>query len=306
MTVSGLVPAIERQEGLDPIADGVRGVVQCFLSAAGPAGRVIANGLYGVWLKHPLHPAITDIPVGAWTAALVLDVLDTRTMRREPGGPGAKERSDLGRGADVAIAVGLAGALGAAASGTADWQHEHGSTARIGLVHGLLNASATALYATSLLLRAGGKRTAGHTCALAGYGLVLAGGYLGGELVFQDRLGVDRTAGLAMPKEFTPVLDDAELAEGAMQRVRIKGTPLLLVRQDGQVYAMVERCSHRGGPLSEGVLEAGCVVCPWHGSRFALVNGAVIDGPATFPQPSLETRVHEGKIEVRGTLAATG
>jgi len=64
-------------------------------------------------------------------------------------------------------------------------------------------------------------------------------------------------------------------------------------------YALAERCSHLGGPLADGMLEDGCIQCPWHGSRFALEDGRPIDGPASIPQPCFETRVRNGRIEVR-------
>ena len=62
---------------------------------------------------------------------------------------------------------------------------------------------------------------------------------------------------------------------------------------------MIERCSHFGGPLAEGQLEGESVRCPWHGSRFALADGAVLEGPSVHPQPCLAVRLRDGQIEVR-------
>jgi nitrite reductase/ring-hydroxylating ferredoxin subunit len=63
---------------------------------------------------------------------------------------------------------------------------------------------------------------------------------------------------------------------------------------------MANTCAHLGGPLNEGTLEDGSVVCPWHGSRYALEDGSVLDGPSAHPQISYDTRVSEtGMIEVR-------
>lgn len=287
MTSPALVEVLGRQRWLDSAGAPLQQAVRDTL-AAGPSGRAVANALYGTWLGHPLHPALVSIPLGAWTVALVLDALDA-----------SMERRALGRGADVAIAVGVAGALGSAASGLADWHHESGRSARAGLAHGLLNLSATALYAASLVLRKRRERAVGRTCALLGFAIASTAGYLGGDLVFGQQLGVDRTAGLSLPAEFVPVLAEADLPEGEPRRVEANGAPVLLVRHGQQIHALAETCSHRGGPLAEGKLEDGCVVCPWHGSRFALDDGRVVDGPATFPQPVLETRVHEGQVEVR-------
>jgi nitrite reductase/ring-hydroxylating ferredoxin subunit len=84
-----------------------------------------------------------------------------------------------------------------------------------------------------------------------------------------------------------------------MHRARRGDADVLIVRQHGRLCALAHNCSHLGGPLSEGTLKNGSVVCPWHGSEFALGNGAVINGPATQPQPVLDVRDHDRRIEVR-------
>ena len=132
-----------------------------------------------------------------------------------------------------------------------------------------------------------------------GYAVSSAAAYLGGHLVFGEQIGVNHAAAQEMPKEFVPVMADTELAEGQMKRVDAGGVPVLLVRCEGEVCALAHTCSHLGGPLSEGTLDGNVVQCPWHGSRFDVRDGSVVDGPATFPQPRFETRVREGQIEVR-------
>ena len=77
------------------------------------------------------------------------------------------------------------------------------------------------------------------------------------------------------------------------------GVAVLLSRQNGTVTALVNRCTHRGGPLHEGELDSGCVVCPWHGSMFSLTDGSMQAGPATRPQAVLETRIENGRVQVR-------
>ena len=84
-----------------------------------------------------------------------------------------------------------------------------------------------------------------------------------------------------------------------MRQVAVEGTPILLIRHQGQVYALGGTCSHFGGPLIEGTLEEGTVRCPWHGSCFAVEKGRVMDGPATYPQPWFETRIRNEHIEIR-------
>ena len=288
MVTEALIKTVERQEVLDQLSDKIQPLVSNAFESTGPAGREVKNFLHGTWLGHPLHPALTDVPLGAWTAALTLDAMETISGRKE-----------LGAGADAAIAVGLVGAAGAAVTGLTDWSETNGRARKVGLLHGLLNVGATALYATSLLLRRKDRRSAGRGFAMLGYAVSSTAAYLGGHLVFSEQIGVNHAAAQEMPKEFVPVLADAELREGEMKRVDAGGVPVFLVRREGAVCALANTCSHFGGPLSEGKLEGDVVQCPWHGSRFNVRDGSVVDGPATFPQPCFEARVREGQIEVR-------
>ena len=288
MATEALIKAVEQQEALDQLSDQIQPLVRDAFKSAGPVGREVKNFLHGTWLGHPLHPALTDVPLGAWTAALALDAMESISGRRE-----------LGAGADAAIAVGLVGAAGAAVTGLTDWSETSGRARKVGMLHGLMNVGATALYTTSLILRRRKKRGAGMGFAMLGYAVSSASAYLGGHLVFGEQIGVNHAAAQKMPKEFVPVLPDAELEEGEMKRADADGVPVLLVRLEGAVCALAHTCSHLGGPLSEGKLEGDVVQCPWHGSRFNVRDGSVVDGPATFPQPCFETRVREGQIEVR-------
>jgi nitrite reductase/ring-hydroxylating ferredoxin subunit len=123
--------------------------------------------------------------------------------------------------------------------------------------------------------------------------------YLGGHLVFKEKIGVDHTADYSPPKDFVPVLAEVELRENELRRVEANGMPVLLVRRGQRIYAIAETCAHLGGPLSEGKLEDATVGCPWHGSRFSLDDGRVLEGPSVHVQPVLEVRVRDGQIEVR-------
>jgi nitrite reductase/ring-hydroxylating ferredoxin subunit len=288
MVTEALIRTVEQQEVLDQLSDKIQPLVSNAFASTGPAGREVKNFLHGTWLGHPLHPALTDVPLGAWTAALALDAMESISGRKE-----------LGAGADAAIAVGLVGAAGSAVTGLTDWSETNGRARKVGLLHGLLNVGATALYATSLVLRRKDMRGAGRGFAMLGYAVSSTAAYLGGHLVFSEQIGVNHAAAQEMPKEFVPVLADAELREGEMKRVDAGGVPVLLVRREGEVCALANTCSHLGGPLAEGKLEGDVVQCPWHGSRFNVRDGSVVDGPATFPQPCFEARVREGQIEVR-------
>jgi nitrite reductase/ring-hydroxylating ferredoxin subunit/uncharacterized membrane protein len=281
------VDALAQQEWLGRASQVIQRAVQDLFKAGGAVGQPVADFLHGTWLGHPLHPVLTDIPIGAWTAALALDALD------------AVSEDDFAIGADAAIALGLAGAVGSAVTGLTDWKELDTKPLRIGLLHGMLNLGATILYAASLILRRRGARVAGRNTALAGYAVAATAAYLGGDLVFREQIGVNHATPVWTKLKYTPVLADADLPEGELRRVEVGERRIVLARQGGHVYALAERCSHLGGPLADGMLEDGCIQCPWHGSRFALEDGRPIDGPASIPQPSFETRVRNGRIEVR-------
>jgi len=281
------VQIINRQNWLEPIAERLQPAVAAVLD--GPIGPKAANILHGTWLGHPLHVVLTDVPLGSWTAAAVFDLLETTTGSR-----------GLRRGADAAITLGLVGSAATAVTGLADWSKiGGGEPRRIGLAHGLLNVTATACYITSLCLRRNHSRQAGQRFAFLGLIVSTVAAYLGGHLVYKNKLGVDHTADHSPPADFIPVLAEDQLRENELKRVNADGMPVLLVRKGQRIYAIAETCSHLGGPLSEGKLEETSVRCPWHGSCFSLENGRVLEGPSVHAQPVLEVKIRDGQIEVR-------
>src|SRR6266498_4467538 len=110
MDIGGIRSWLDGQAWLDSVADRLQPAVKSLFDALGPARPGVADFLHGTWLGHPLHPVLTDIPIGAWTAALALDALD------------AASEDDFAPGADAAIALGLAGAVGSAVTGLTDWK----------------------------------------------------------------------------------------------------------------------------------------------------------------------------------------
>jgi nitrite reductase/ring-hydroxylating ferredoxin subunit/uncharacterized membrane protein len=251
------------------------------------AGVPVANVLHGTVLGHPLHAMLTDIPVGAWTVTAALDALEFFGGQRNPG-------------SDAALAVGLAGAAGAILTGWADWSDTDQDARTLGMAHALVNGTAVTAYLAALTLRRGQRRRLGLLLSLAAYGIVSAGAYVGGELSYGLMLGIKHTAEPLIPAaEFTPVLDASELGTSQPASADFGGIPLLISRVPDGVAAISAICTHRGAPLADGEFADGCVRCPWHGSTFALEDGHVIDGPATFPQPRFEARVNGDKIEVR-------
>jgi nitrite reductase/ring-hydroxylating ferredoxin subunit len=170
---------------------------------------------------------------------------------------------------------------------------------RIGLVHAIANGTAAALYGASLVARRRGAHTAGVLLGLAGAGAVGAGGWLGGDLAYARGVGVDETAFDEGPEDWTPALDASMLLDGRPAAALVGDVEIVLVRRNGTIHALADRCSHRGGALHEGELEGDCIECPLHGTRFHLADGSVARGPSAYPQPVYEAREREGRIEVR-------
>src|SRR5256885_14516884 len=228
---------------LDTVAEPLANAIKTAYNSAGDSGRIVKDAVHGVWLGHPLHPVFTDLPVGAWTTGLVLDAV--AAVRNEPV---------LEEAADMAIAVGLVGAAGAAVARLTDWSETSGRSRRAGFVHGLLNITATTLYAAAYVLRKNGSRAVGQRCAIAGYGIALGSAWLGGDLVYDQRIGVNH-ADADEPGQFSRVAASASLHENSMIRAKNDEADVLLARQHRRLCALNHRCSHIGGPLSDGTLE---------------------------------------------------
>lgn len=270
---------------LDKVAEPLAGAVRRAYQRSGPVGQRAKNFAHGTWLGHPLHPVLTDIPIGAWTAAMALDLA-------------ANGDAGLRRAARMTIGVGLLGAAGAAIAGLTDWSETDGRSRRAGLVHGLLNVTAATLFAVSYAVRGGEDARRGRLASWAGYAIAMGSAYLGGHLVYAQRIGVTHAA-VDEPESFTEVARGSAVADGAMARARAEDVDVLLARQGGRLCALAHPCSHMGGPLSQGTLGEGSVVCPWHGSEFSLEDGRVLNGPATQPQPRFDVRERDGAIEVK-------
>ena len=268
--------------GLDKAADGFAGVANGVYDAAGAAKQPIKDALHGTWLGHSLHPVITDVPIGAWTAGLVLDLLGER------------------RGAKVAIGVGLLGAVGSAATGLTDWLATSGKPRRLGVVHAALNGTATALYAVSWLAR-GKADSIGIVLSALGYGIVSLGALYGGAMSLDFQIGVNHAHANDPPNDEIDVGALTDVPDGGMKRISAGDYPVLLVRRGEHVDAIGAICAHQGGPLDEGTLEGDVITCPWHASRFCVRDGAIVAGPTAYPQPAFRVRVLEGRIRIAAT-----
>jgi nitrite reductase/ring-hydroxylating ferredoxin subunit/uncharacterized membrane protein len=283
---SQVVEAVGSQEWLDRPSYRIEHALTFMFAALGRRRERVVNALHGTWLGHPLHPALTAVPTGAVATALTLDAASVL-----PGHNAAIR--DASR---LALGVGIISSLGAAATGVTDWQHTQEESRRIGLVHGLLNAVATGLYAASWWDRRRGLQFRGMAASAVGYGLTLGSGYLGGALVYALGVGVDRS-GPRLDRDWTPVLSVAAL-NGQPRRVEVDGIGVVLHQDGAEVLAVGEFCPHLGAPMSDGWVDRGRVVCPWHGSRFECDSGDVTRGPATASLPRYPTRIRGGMVEV--------
>lgn len=279
---------ISRQTWLEQVADPVQSWVQKFYGGPGSWRIQLKNLLHGTWLGHPLHPVLTDVPVGAWTATLFLDALWL-----------LNESDDLAEGADLTLLLGLAGAAGAAVAGITDWSDTDGTDRRMGILHGLLNTGITVSNVASYVLRRAGMRRTGVVLSSLGYLVAAYSASLGGELSYAKGIGVNHVAWEGGSDDFVAVLSESELPENKLTRVDAAGIPAVLLRQGQTIYAIAATCSHLAGPLDEGTVEDCVVTCPWHGSRFRMDDGSVVKGPAVYAQPSFAVRTRNGQIELR-------
>lgn len=297
--VQNLSNLFQSAEQIDALAKPVQKSVMGFFKGLGPVGSRIADFLHGTWLGHPVHPVLTDIPIGAWTVAVALDAMEASSGSR-----------GVGKAADAAVVVGVAGAVGSAASGITDWMHLQGESRRTGFTHALLNTVALSFFIGSMAARAGRNRGLGRLLALTGYTISGASAYLGGDLVFRQKIGVNHAPKQIDAPTYTAVLPVEQLPENRLTRAMLGDTPLVLLRRGMQVYALAEVCAHLGGPLAEGELDSTedgrpTVICPWHQSTFDMTSGDVVHGPSAYPQPCLRARINNGQVEVAQRLPET-
>lgn len=279
----GLIDRIAAARGLDALAGAVRDATHKLLRPG-----TVKDALHGVWLGHPLHPALAQVPVGAFLGAAVLDATGDR-------GPGARRL----------IACGVLASVPAALAGLADYADGHEEQQRIGVVHAAMNSAALLSYLGSLRLRSRNSRGAGVALGFLGCALATVSATLGGDLSFRRAVGPNHAAEVphSGPADWTD-LGPVDSFVGTTPVRAIAGLIPVLVVRSGEGFAVLhDRCSHMAAPLHQGeIVERdgqACVQCPWHGSVFRLADGAIVNGPATAPQPVLDTRVRDGRLEVK-------
>jgi nitrite reductase/ring-hydroxylating ferredoxin subunit len=271
---------IEQFEALDSVSEPLQEAVRTVV----PQESQLKDVLSGTWLGHPVHPPLTDVVIGAWTSALLLDLL---------GGKSAEDD------ADRLVGAGILAAIPTAAAGLSDWAELRGASRRVGSVHAIGNTTALLLHALSWASRKRGDRSRGLALSALGYAAATFSAWLGGHLSFAKGVGVNQTAFAEAPGEWTAVMKESQLKEAQLTGAQANGLRVLLVRRGERLYALADRCSHRGCSLHEGKLNADdTITCPCHGSTFRL-DGSIVKGPATSPQPQFDIRTSEGTVEIR-------
>jgi nitrite reductase/ring-hydroxylating ferredoxin subunit/uncharacterized membrane protein len=236
-------------------------------------------------LGHPVHGAITDIPIGALTVALVLDITGPPT------------------GADIALLIGVLSMLAAAVVGFADYTDTDGTARMRATVHSVVMIAALLLFVVSLVIRAGNPpdRTVAFVILVVGYLVVSLGAAIGGDLVYLIGTHVNRHAWRGAGAKWVKVdLGDlTDIPEGGPTKLKAGINDLVVIRNGDAILALHAQCAHAGGPLAEGTLVKDQIECPWHGSRFHLANGHVARGPAMYSQPAYELRRTDSGWEAR-------
>jgi nitrite reductase/ring-hydroxylating ferredoxin subunit/uncharacterized membrane protein len=274
-----VVRRLERLEALDPIAQRFQGIVRKII----PQESQLKDAVSGTWLGHPVHPPLTDLVIGAWMSAGFLDLV---------GG------DDSEKAAERLVGLGVVAAVPTAVAGLSDWAELFGGLRRVGSVHAIGNTTALSLQTMSWLARRRGRRGLGIGLSAMGAAVATASAWLGGHLSFGRGVGVNQTAFEALPSEWTPVIEEDRLEEGRLSHASLDGVSIAIVKTRDQIHAILDRCSHRGCSLHDGSFDGATITCPCHGSSFRL-DGTVVKGPATSPQPSFEVRVTSGRVEIR-------
>lgn len=254
----------------------------------------IRDLLNGRWLGHPLHAAVTDIPIGLLVGVVILDVLGQPTA------------------ADIALVGTIIIMALSALVGLADYSETEGRALTRATLHASLMTVGLLVLIISALLRSGAPvdRTAPIMLAIVGLLIVTAGAFVGGDVVYVLGNMVSRHAfrgpGAKWVRlETGDVTDLTTLPDATPTKMKAGINDLLVVRIGDTLHAMHNVCAHAGGPLNEGRLVDGCIECPWHFSRYRLTDGLAVQGPTVYDQPSYEIRGAEGGgYEVRRVGAA--
>ena len=184
ITADPLARLAERQHWITPEAEiKVQKAIRDVLGGDNAKGRKIRDLIHGTWLHEPLHSIMTDIPVGSWTAAVLFDAIAAVAR---------SEKMDFA--ADALVLLGVVGATGASITGMNDWSEvKREAPRKIGAVHAIMNVAAGLIFMASLFeRRKKGSRANARSLAIFGYLIVSASAHLGGNMIYEHGIGVER------------------------------------------------------------------------------------------------------------------
>jgi nitrite reductase/ring-hydroxylating ferredoxin subunit/uncharacterized membrane protein len=250
---------------------------------------------------HPIHPMLIPFPFAFLTGAFFFDVAAYLL--------GNMDIAFIGRYLTVAgIAMGLVAAIPGAIDYFGSVPPESSAKVRA-TKHALANVSALVLFAASYFLREDGQATlATMAVEFVGLALLSMGGYMGGTLVFRNQIGVDhryadagkwQETSVVSTEKAVVIADADDLTENQMKLVHLDSRRIALAKTDEGFQAFDDRCTHKGGPLSDGALICGIVQCPWHGSQFDVKTGAVKCGPAEKKISTHKVEESNGQVRLR-------
>lgn len=243
----------------------------------------IRDLLNGRWLGHPLHAAVTDVPIGLLVGVVILDLLGQPTA------------------ADIALVGTIIFMVLSALAGLADYSETEGRALTRATLHASLMTVGLVVLVVSALLRSGAPvdRTAPVALSIFGLLIVSAGAFVGGDVSYVFGNMVSRHAFRGPGTKWVrldtgAVTDLGALPEATPTKMKAGSNDLVVVRVGETIHVMHSVCAHAGGPLDEGRVVDGCLECPWHFSRYRLTDGLAKQGPTVYDQPTYEVRLVEG------------
>ncbi len=279
---------LDRADVFQQLSHDLAQVLHNFVLNQGENFRNLTDIVHGKQIGHPLHPILTDITVTSWTLGLLFDILSftTRIKMFEKTG-------------DYLTGIGTMSAIPTALAGILDYSTIKKKSSQYGATHGILNGIAMFWYLRSLKSRLGGNKFSATIFSILGLSFAMSGAWLGGELVYRHKIGVNHAPESNL-NEWTATITVDDLSENEPMRVEANDEPILLFRQGDVISAISAVCSHAGGPLEQGkVMDSVCIECPWHQSVFDMRTGVIVHSPATTPQPQYAVRINNGKVEVK-------
>ena len=247
--------------------------------------------------SHPIHPMLVSFPIGLWTGSFVFDLIGK-----------AWGNTSLSAAGFYAAIAGCIGAVLAAFAGVIDLfgtVPPNSSARGRGYLHGGINTIALLIFILVAWRRGGADAVPDNVSLLLSFLAVVGiavSGWLGGTLVYRNQIGIDRRYANAksvlerdVAERNQPLANVGEIGLGQLMLAKVgqQGERIAIGKCADGVHAFQDRCTHRGGPLSDGALIDCKVQCPWHGSQFDITTGRVVAGPA-------ERKIEVVEIEERG------